>query len=630
MIRQSIMVKGRQWRSGLAAFVFSCLCACTGQSTYTGVATAPKEAVQAPIGEQEPSFTIYPYLQLPSHTSMTVMFETADIHTKVWARPEGSQAAFQKVPAQAINTDAVLKQATLTKLDANTRYEYFILSVSPNKTKSVSKKYVFKTYPAPGTSVGAFNLLAISDTQNNETLGALSDVINKGVIPTRCGGVASHCADSIIGITISGDIVNKGGEVHQWRLEFFDQLKDITPYVPLVPVPGNHDYASATDLSNYLHFFQLPVNGSAGFEEQWYSVDYANLRLIGLNSYPISKNHGNFQSEILNTQRKWLKGVLANTASDQGIDYTLGMFHHPCLSELWLSGESNGSCELVAEFEDFSKSSGKISGHLFGHTHAYSRGQSMDTYHLWLNAATASGYRERMNKDEYYNNEIRDYDNFELSHSAFGFNILSFNPTSDVAMKLQRYRATVKTKADGYVELEDTFTVFDALTIKPEQGLSKPNIISTNRVNSIESLVLKFEHSAVENIHEVQWQLSRAEAFGKKNTFDVWGNDTRQRNIWTKQDGTIEGALYDTQDGVDITRLDIADLSGHYLMGGQEYLKWQKRESEHSHSSFRDPYHGERPPVLNITPGQQWYWRVRVRDSQLNWSGWSDIGRIKL
>ncbi|UIP29745.1 metallophosphoesterase family protein [Photobacterium sp. TLY01] len=634
-------IKSRNMAGIMAVLLTSTLLAGCNEGTETvqddkssdgGVGQIGKEVViPPPAALAQVSFSIFPYLQQPAANSMAVLFETEDTAPTVWVRPAETQGEFTLVEPVAVD-NTHLYSAAIDGLSADTRYEYYVVSSddSPSGVSAVSERYVFKTYPSAGTAPAPFNVVAISDTQNNSTLGALNDLITKGIIPTVCHSQPEQCASEIAAITISGDIVNSGDSMLQWRRDFFDQMKTITPYVPLVAVPGNHDFYGNPELTNYRHFFQQPENGSAGYEEQWYSLDYGNLRLVGLNSYPISKNHGKFNAEILGIQRQWLRELLINTQADNNVDYVLSMFHHPCLSELWLSGESIGSCEMVAEMEDFSRSSGKITGHLFGHTHAYSRGQSMDARHLWLNAATAAGYREKINDDNYYQNDTRDYDTFAISQSEFGFNLLTFNQQSSPSMQLTRYTATVASKGGGFASLEDTFTVSDPLTMKATSAAPEaPQVLAGNGSHAFNQLNLAISHPDPGSIYEVQWQLSKASQFDSE-VFDIWGNQTRAHNIWPMQDGSIQGMPTDTQAGVDLTTINLADFSGQLKMGNDETYKWQKRSSEHSHDSYRDPFNGSSAPVLTLFPGETWYWRARVRNDNLGWSDWSDTATLSI
>ena len=71
---------------------------------------------------------------------------------------------------------------------------------------------------------------------------------------------------------------------------------------------------------------------------------------------------------------------------------------------------------IVEKLEKFSTDSGKPSIHFFGHTHGYSRGQSKDHKHLWVNVASAGGAID--NWGEF---EGRDYDEFTVTQDEYGF-----------------------------------------------------------------------------------------------------------------------------------------------------------------------------------------------------------------
>lgn len=620
---------------------------------------------------EQVNFIIHPYLQMPSSDSMTVRFETVDKHTQVWARPKGSSDGFIVVDAELIDESiSDTRTAVLEGLKPSTMYEYFIVALNPQdeeKIESKSPTYAFKTLPNQGDNT-ELNIVAIGDTQNGDTIGVLADVVNKGIIPYACEDNEETCAEKISAITIAGDIVSTGNVMAHWRYELFEQMKNITPYVPLITVPDNHDYYDGSNLSIYKHFFEKPTNEVEGYEETWYSMDLGRLRIIGLDSFPISHDHSNFQKDVMTTQRQWLSEKLNSTKNNENIKYVFSMFHHPCLSELWITGESLGSCELVAETEKYSKDTGNISGHFFGHTHAYSRGQSMDTNHLWVNASTSQGYREPIH-DNHMLYDVHDYNTFAISRSEFGFNILTFNIGGSESVNMKRYSATVANKVGGYGSLQDGFEMTDEVTVNPGKTvLPAPQIISPNGEVNTKDITLEISHSDPDSIYEVQWQLSKDDKF-ENDVYDLWGNRTRKHNVMPKPkpgedpgdevDPTWrEGDLVDSQEGVDLTKLALANFIEKFYIGGDEAYKWSnhKYTKEHQHMSENDSVEGNevtagtvrrekvthissydrfsgqgnQAPQFDIKHGDRWYWKVRVRSADMNWSEWSEMSDFEL
>ena len=150
------------------------------------------------------------------------------------------------------------------------------------------------------------------------------------------------------------------------------------PRSPSTLFSGNHEVNS----TYYFQYFHLPENGTPGYEEHWWYKDYGNVRFMGLNS------NAPYDGE---DQLDWLADVLDGTCDLEHIDFVFAELHHPHKSELWTPGERDFTGEVVAALEAFSQSCGKPSIHFFGHTHGYSRGQSQDHKHLWINVASAGG-----------------------------------------------------------------------------------------------------------------------------------------------------------------------------------------------------------------------------------------------
>ena len=71
--------------------------------------------------------------------------------------------------------------------------------------------------------------------------------------------------------------------------------------------------------------------------------------------------------------------------------------------------------------------------HFFGHTHGYSRGQSKDHEHLWVNVATAGGAIDHWGE---YPQE--DYSEFTVTQDEWGFVLVDVEAGDNPQFKLKR------------------------------------------------------------------------------------------------------------------------------------------------------------------------------------------------
>ena len=118
----------------------------------------------------------------------------------------------------------------------------------------------------------------------------------------------------------------------------------------------------------------------------------------------------------IDAQLIWLETVLQDACYNDNIDFVFAQLHHPHKSELWTPGETNYTGDVIERMENFSDECGKPSIHFFGHTHGYSRGQSQDHEHLWVNVATAGG------AIDYWGVWPQaDYDEFTVTQDEWGF-----------------------------------------------------------------------------------------------------------------------------------------------------------------------------------------------------------------
>lgn len=501
------------------------------------------------------AFVVQPYLQNASPTEMTIMWETSmgeESVVEYGTSPKLGKKA-TGVATDINFTESRIHEVKLTGLERFAKYFYRV------KTgKLLSDIYQFKTPPF-ASDQESFNLLAMSDMQiDHQNPDKFNEIVNKGIVPFLKSEYGNELPDDLAMVLIPGDLVENGAKYEQWQNDFFKPAKNLFSEVPVYPVLGNHERNS----NFYFKYFSLPKNGTPAYAEHWWYKDYGNTRIIGLNS-----NEGYRDNR---EQFAWLKSLLEETAKNENIDFVFAQLHHPYKSELWIPGEEESSGKVVKMLEEFTTETGKPSLHFFGHTHGYSRGQSKDHKHLWINVATAGGAID--NWGEF---EGRDYDEFSVTQDEYGFVMV------EVDGDKTNPKFTIKRISRGnenvYRENEQT----DEITIYAnEHKPNTPLLISPKETIEFTGDMLKAEpfKSSFENAHHAasHWQISTTDDFTNL-VLDSW----KQSENWYY--------LEDRQKGDDLTD----------------------------------------EPTRRLRPNTSYFWRVRYRDQYLNWSSWSAIQTFK-
>tara|TARA_R110002051_G_scaffold64139_3_gene116813 strand:+ start:13557 stop:15143 length:1587 start_codon:yes stop_codon:yes gene_type:complete len=506
-------------------------------------------------GQDKSSFVVQPYLQNASPNEITIMWETSIGEESIVEYGETPKLGTKgKGIVFDINfSESRIHEVTIKGLKRFTEYYYRV------KTDSlVSDIYQFKTPPFAGDNE-SFNLLAMSDMQiDHQHPDKFNEIVNKGIIPYLKSTYGNDVPDDLAMVLIPGDLVENGAKYEQWQNDFFKPAKNLFSEVPVYPVLGNHERNSAY----YFKYFSLPKNGTPAYAEHWWYKDYGNTRIIGLNS-----NEGYRDSR---EQFAWLKSLLEETAKNEEIDFVFAQLHHPHKSELWIPGEEESSGKVVKMLEEFTTETGKPSLHFFGHTHGYSRGQSKDHKHLWINVATAGGAID--NWGEF---EGRDYDEFSVTQDEYGFVMV------EVDGNKENPNFTVKriSRGNEHVFRENEKT--DEITIyanehKPET----PVVVSPKLEIAYTGVLLKAQpfKSSFKNAYHAasHWQISTTDDFSTL-VLDSW----KQSENWYY--------LEDRQKGDDLTD----------------------------------------EPTTRLQPSTSYFWRVRYRDQHLNWSNWSKTHSFK-
>ena len=517
-----------------------------GDSLTPDVATLPTTVCP---DHDEGTFTLLvkPFLQLASPESVTVVWETEEGQESrlEWGETESFNHVECGTTFESWNGTQI-HAVTLGALMADTSYHYRVLT-----GQTPSSVYRFRTPPTPESETD-FRLAAMSDMQRDGgNPMKFHEVIHEGVMDYLAGLTGEDITESLGLVMVPGDLVDNGWVYDEWRDDFFGPAADLMARVPFYPVPGNHE----GNTPFFFDYFHLPDNGTPGWEEHWWTHDYSNVRVVGLDS-----NDGYRVQEQLD----WLDGVLDATCTDAHVDFVFAQLHHPHKSELWIAGEIDFTGDVIARLEAFSTQCGKPSIHFFGHTHGYSRGQSRDHSHLWVNVASAGG-----NIDYWGEYAQVDYPEFSVSTDDWGFVVMDVQAGDDPAFQLRRIsRGNENEPLDNVVsDLVDV----RLQNTPPEQPVALPVTTSDACSGPLILAASPFEDPDWDGHGSTHWQVS--------SSCDDFTLLTLER--WRQHENQYFGV--DTQADDDLT-----DESVEGLLGGA------------------------------------YCYRVRYRDLGLVWSPWSE------
>ncbi|ALJ03738.1 metallophosphoesterase [Pseudalgibacter alginicilyticus] len=502
------------------------------------------------------TFLVKPFLQDAEPNTIIIKWETSKGEESIveWGLTPKLGKKSKGFSYDINFSESRIHEVKLEGLKRFTEYYYRVRT-----GKLVSNIYQFKTPPF-SSDQESFNIVAMSDMQYdvNEPKKFL-EIINEGVLQYFNKTYEGNVPNNLAMIMIPGDLVENGAKYNQWKDYFFNSGEKLFAEVPIYPVLGNHENNSKF----YFKYFSLPENGTPAYAEHWWYKDYGNTRIIGLNS---NEGYRNSKEQYL-----WLEKLLFDTAKDETIDFVFAQMHHPHKSELWIPGETDFSGKIVKILEDFSTQTKKPSIHFFGHTHGYSRGQSKDHKHLWINVASAGGAID--NWGEF---EGRDYDEFTVTQDEYGFVVV------EVDANKENPKFTIKRISRGNQNNIKNNEVSDTLVVyKKERLPMTPVAISPNNsVMSISGIVLKagdFKSDFNNAFHAASnWQVCENEYF-EDLVIDSW----------------------------------------------KQFENWYYLENRQKDDDLTDE------KIKRLKPNTNYYWRVRYRDQNLNWSDWSQTLTFK-
>ncbi len=333
---------------------------------------------------------------------------------------------------------------------------------------------------------------------------------------------------------------------------------------PLAPISGN--VPVMVSIGNHegespLYYDYMKYEDIGGTEgEKYCSFRIGPVLFVAINS--------NYQLHNA-TQIQWLDNLLSAAQEDTSIDWIFTFCHHPGHSEIWPDGNTGYvQSQVIPTLEKYSK----VDMLMYGHSHNYERGAVRDSN---LRLMLSGGAGSALDRWGMYSNQ-RDYPEIQKAFDYYGYTIF------DIDIESKTYHAV------SY-GLGNTDKVMDNQIID-KFVRDKSDLIPPETPD----LVLPIPGAGIKPPINL-------EAAHYSGDFDIMSSQFQVRADDGSYDEPVIDAKRDFEDvyGViaDLTPIDKnegIDLSKYMLSG------------------------------VGLNDGSTYWWRVRYRDKNLQWSDWSE------
>jgi len=345
------------------------------------------------------------------------------------------------------------------------------------------------------------------------------------------------------------------------------QKEYFAPITPLSPtIPFMVSIGNHEGEDPYYYQYMKYEDFGGAEGEKYYSFRLGRVLFIALNS------NGQFRRD---TQINWLNNVLQSAQSDDNIDWVFAYCHHPGHSEVWPDGNTSYiQNRVIPTMSKYSKAAFLM----YGHSHDYERGALTDVpLRLMLSGGGGAGLdRWRM-----YGNQ-RNYTEIQKSYDHYCYSLFDI----DLAKKsyvVQTYSLGTPDKRLNNVKIDSFYRKLENVT-SPE----KPMILAAQDSIDLPFILQAGRYVGNEPILSSHFQVTET------------SGDYSDPLVDDKRD--FENIYYDT--------------------GSPDYLPIDKNADIDLSKLVLDS-------ALLQLPGK-YFWRVRYRDRNLQWSDWSDEGTFIL
>ncbi len=285
-------------------------------------------------------FRVAPYLQFGTKHSMVVLWETEEPAT---TRVEYGESRFgDETPnlSQAVEIPGMrtMHEVEIEGLETETKYFWRVITKLESGEELVSEASTFRTSVNDST---AFAFLLYGDSQSNPEVW--------GKVATLGWSERPNFA------LLAGDLVDRGGDIDDWLVEFFPPANVLMKRVPIYSAIGNHE----DDHENYYRYMHNPP------PEYHYTFTFGNAQFFIIDTNrPVHEG---------SEQYVWLEQELAKSTAA----WKFVLHHHPPYSSeendhgnSWTGSTNYGTHarNLVPLYEHYG-----VDFCMFGHVHMYER-----------------------------------------------------------------------------------------------------------------------------------------------------------------------------------------------------------------------------------------------------------------
>ncbi len=324
-------------------------------------------------GVTEPVITRGPYLQMVSHTAVTIRWQTGTTATSTRVK---YGTAENSLTSTASNGTAVADhEIRITGLTADTKY-YYAIGSATSIVKGSYRNYFTTSPPASTTRKIRIGVFGDPGTGTSLQKGTRDNYLK----------LKNGAANSELAIMLGDNAYNAGTETEHNTGFFNIYNNNVFDNHVVFPVPGNHEYAntSARAIDHaipYYSIFTVPdaaqSGGLSSGTEHYYSFDYGNIHFVMLDTYGVDGGKHLYDDTTAATgsqQALWLKADLAANAGTH--KWTIVCMHHPPYTNgSHRSDNTAGEADLMAIrqriipiLERFG-----VDVVLAGHSHVYER-----------------------------------------------------------------------------------------------------------------------------------------------------------------------------------------------------------------------------------------------------------------